>query len=164
VDRDGRPVIASTYMARVPTHSVRFAQLRYSVRLAKEQWNTVVVADRDDGYSGGDGRNYTGALTHLHIDSANTPHIVFSDIASSHNPQNVLSTGQVRYAVFDGISWNLSTVYRQQSPQAFYEGAEMGGQCLVISPDRKTVQVIGQELESTGENVYRYHLVHFKIK
>jgi hypothetical protein len=150
LDRTGRPVIVSTYVARVETKSVRYARLCYSVR--------------SDGYFGSDGRNYTGALTHLKFDLNNRPHIVFSDIASSHNPRNVLSTGQIRYAVFDGSSWKISTIYRQPSPQAFYQGREMAGQCLVISEDGEKIQVVGQELISTAEDVYTFKLVHFVIK
>lgn len=164
LDTTGRPVVASTYVARVETRSVRYAQLCYSVRLDKEQWETTVVADRDDGYYGTDGRNYTGALPDIKIDSNNTPHIVFSDIASSHNPQNVLSTGQIRHAVFNGSSWDISTIYRQPSPQGFYQGTEMGGQCLVISGDGENIRVVGQELVSTAKDVYTYNLVHFVIK
>jgi len=164
LDKTGRPVIASTYVARVKSHSVRYAQLCYSVRLDNGDWETTIVADKDDGYYGTDGRNYTGALPHLKFDLNNRPHIVFSDIASSHNPQNVLSTGQIRYAVFNGPSWDLTTIYRQPSPQGFYQGTEMGGQCLVISRDVKSIRVVGQEMVSTAENVYTYKLVHFVIK
>jgi hypothetical protein len=85
-------------------------------------------------------------------------------MASSHNPQNVLSTGQIRYAVFNGSSWDISTIYRQPSPQGFYQGTEMGGQCLVISGDGENIRVVGQELVSTAEDVYTYNLVHFVIK
>jgi len=164
LDKTGRPVIASTYVARVKTHSVKYAQLCYSVRLDNGDWETTIVADKDDGYYGTDGRKYSGALPHVKIDLNNRPHIVFSDIASSHNPQNVLSTGQIRYAVFNGSSWDISTIYRQPSPIDFYEGTEMGGQCLLISEDGEKIQVVGQELVSTAEDVYTYNLVHFVIK
>ncbi len=164
VDRAGVPVIASTYIARVPTHSVRYAQLCYSVRVGEGLWETTVVADEGDGYFGTDGRHYTGALPHLELDRDDTPHIVFSDIASSHNPQNVLSTGQIRYAVLRGSTWDLSTIYRQPSPQGFYQGVEMAGQCLVLSEDGEKIQVVGQELSSTAENVYSYRLVHHVIR
>jgi hypothetical protein len=164
VDRAGVPVIASTYVARVETRSVRYADLCYSVRVGDGRWETTVVAREGDGYHGTDGRNYTGALPHLELDRDDTPHIVFSDIASSHNPQNVLSTGQMRYAVRSGSSWDLFTLYRQPSPQGFYQGLEMAGQCLVISGDGERIQVVGQELSSTAENVYSYRLVHQVIK
>jgi hypothetical protein len=164
LDKTGRPAIASTYVARVSSKSVRYAQLCYSVRSDSGQWATTIIAERDDGYHGSDGRNYTGALPHLKFDLNNRPHIVFSDIASSHNPQNVLSTGQIRYAVFNGSSWEISTIYRQPSPQAFYQGREMAGQCLVISEDGEKIQVVGQELITTAEDVYTYQLVHFVIK
>ena len=164
LDRTGRPAIASTYVARVVTRSARYAQLCYSVRSDSGEWRTEVVAERDDGYYGTDGRNYTGALPHLEFDLNNRPHIVFSDIASSHNPQNVFCTGQIRYAVFNGDTWDLSTLYRQPSPRSFYECTEMGGQCLVISRNGKRIQVVGQEMVSTAEDVYTYGLVHFNIE
>ncbi len=164
VNRAGVPVVASTYVARVPTHSVRYARLCYSVRVGAGLWETTVVADQGDGYFGTDGRHYTGALPHLELDRDDTPHIVFSDIASSHNPQNVLSTGQIRYAVRRGSTWDLSTIYRQPSPQGFYQGVEMAGQCLFLSEDGEKIQVVGQELSSTAENVYSYRLVHHVIR
>ena len=164
VDRAGVPVVASTYVARVPTHSLRYAQLCYSVRVGEGLWETTVVADEGDGYYGTDGRQYTGALPHLELDLDDTPHIVFSDVASSHNPQNVLSTGQIRYAVLRGSTWDVSTIYRQPSPQGFYQGLEMAGQCLVISSDGERIQVVGQELNSTAENVYSCRLIHHVIR
>ena len=164
LDRTGRPAIASTFVACVVTKSARYAQLCYSVRLDNGEWQTEVVAERDDGYHGTDGRNYTGALPHLQFDSSNRPHIVFSDIASSHNPQNVLCTGQIRYAVFNGHTWDLSTLYRQPSPRSFYECTEMAGQCLAISKDGNRIQVVGQEMVSTARDVYSHKLVHFRIK
>ena len=164
LDRTGRPAIASTFVARVVTRSARYARLCYSVRLANGEWQTEVVAERDDGYHGTDGRNYTGALPHLKFDLNNRPHIVFSDIASSHNPQNVLCTGQIRYAAFNGHSWDLSTIYRQPSPIGFYQSSEMGGQCLAISKDGNKIQVVGQEMVSTARDVYSYKLVHIRIK
>jgi hypothetical protein len=164
VNRAGVPVVASTYVARVETHSVRYAHLCYSVRVAEGRWETTVVADEGDGYYGTDGRHYTGALPHLELDQNDTPHIVFSDIASSHNPQNVLSTGQIRYAVRRGTTWDVSTVYRQPSPQGFYKGLEMAGQCLVLSEDGQSLQVVGQELSTSAENVYSCRLVHYVIK
>jgi hypothetical protein len=164
LDKSGRPVIASTYVARVQSRSVRYAQLCYSVRQDNGKWETQVVADKDDGYNGTDGKRYTGALPHLKIDSNNRPHIVFSDIASSHNPQNVLCTGQIRYAVFNGSSWDISIIYRQQPPKRFYKGKEMAGQCLVIPENGKKIQVIGQEMISTAKNVYTYKLLHFLVK
>lgn len=164
LDKTGRPVIASTYLALVQSRSAKYARLCYSVRLDNGEWETTEVAKIDDGYYGTDGRNYTGALPHLKFDLNNRPHIVFSDIASSHNPQNVLSTGQIRYAVFNGTSWDISTIYRQPSPQGFYQGKEMGGQCLVISADGEKIQVVGQELNSTAQDVYTYNLVHLVIK
>ena len=164
LDKTGRPVVASTYVARVMSRSVSYTQLYYSVRLDSGQWETTIVADRDDGYYGTDGRRYTGALPHLKIDSANRPHIVFSDIASSHGPTNYLNIGQIRYAVFNGTSWDISTIYLQPRPQSFFEAREMGGQCLAISGDREKIQVVGQELITTAKGVYTYQLVHFVIK
>ena len=164
LDKNGRPAVASTYVARVPTKSVRYTRLCYSVRGDKGEWKTVIVADEDDGYYGTDGRDYTGALPHLKFDSKNRPHIVFSDVASSHNPQCVLCAGQIRYAVLNGSSWNISTIYRQPSPKSFYTCAEMGGQCLVISEDGKKIRVVGQEMISTAKDVYTYRLVDFVIK
>jgi len=164
LDHRGRPAVASTYVARVLTLSMSDAHLAYSVRQDDGTWHTTVVADEADGYLGTDGGKYTGALPHLKFDRQNRPHIVFSDIASSHGPYNYINIGQIRYAAFNGRSWDLTTVYRQPSPQAFYTASEMGGQCLVISEDGERIQVVGQELITTSKGVYTYQLVHFVIK
>jgi hypothetical protein len=164
LDQTGRPVVASTYVARVKSRSISYARLQYSVRQDNGKWETTVVADKDDGYYGTDGRNYTGGLPHLKFDINNTPHIIFSDIASSHGPTNYVNIGQIRYAVLNGRTWNLTTIYRQPLPQSFYTASEMGGQCLAISRDGESIQVVGQELITTEKGVYTYKLVHVVIK
>lgn len=164
MDQRGRPAVASTYVARVLTKSISYTHLAYSVRQDNGTWETIVVADKADGYYGTDSGNYTGGLPHLKFDNQNRPHIVFSDIASSHGPTNYINIGQIRYAVFNGTSWDLITIYRQPSPQAFYTASEMGGQCLSISDDGEKIQVVGQELITTSKGVYTYNLVHFVIK
>ena len=164
LDKTGRPAVAYTYVSRVRTRSASNTRLCYAVRSDKNRWETAVVADSDDGYDGNDGRGYTGALPHLKIDDNNTPHMVFSDIASSHRPKNVFNIGQIRYAVFNGSSWDISTIYRQSPPKGFYNAREIAGQCLVISGDGKKIQVVAQEMISRRKNVYTHKLVYFVIK
>ena len=79
-------------------------------------------------------------------------------------PTNYVNIGQIRYAVFNGRSWDLTKIYRQALPRAFYTAREMGGQCLAISGDGEKIQVVGQELITTEKGVYTYELVHFVIK
>ncbi len=164
IDAVGRPIVATTYVARVPTRSARYAQLRYSIRHGKENWATTVVADGDAGYYGWDGREYTGALPHLVIDKKNKVHLLFSDIASSHNRLNYLNIGYLRYAVLNGSSWDITTVYEQPRPNGFFNATEMAGHCLLISPDGESINVVGQELVTTEEQQYQYDLVYLTIK
>ncbi|MCP5050238.1 MAG: hypothetical protein GY940_23935 [bacterium] len=164
LDKTGRPAVAYTDVARVPTFSVRYMKLYYAVRLGKGRWKKTVVAQKDGGYYGGDGRQYTGALPHLIIDDHNTPHIAFSDVASGHGPKNFLNIGNIRYAVFNGSSWDISTIYRQPLPKNFFKAREMAGHCMVMSGDGKKIQVVGQEMNITDKRAYTSKLVHFRIK
>ena len=64
-------------MARVPTLSASSCKLHFLQRADDGQWSSEIVADRDDGYYGADGRRYTGALCHLVFDSHDVPHVAF---------------------------------------------------------------------------------------
>jgi len=132
LDQEDRPAISCTYVARVPTGSARYAKLHLLRRIAENEWQSTLVAENDDGYYGGDGRNYTGALSHLKFDQNNNPHIIFSDIASSHAGNNYLNLGNIRYAEYNGSSWKISTLYRQTRPESYFKATEMYGLCLLF--------------------------------
>ncbi len=78
------------YMKRVYTRSAVYCKLFLLKRVGMDNWQTEIVAEGDDGYYAGDGRTYTGGLSHLVFDSNNTPHIIFSDIASAHWGENAV--------------------------------------------------------------------------
>ena len=164
MDAEDRPVVASTYIARVPSRSATSAQLQYSVREKMGVWNTTVVTSQDDGYFGGDGRGFTGAMPHLVFDQNFTPHIIFSDIASSHAGRNYLNIGQIRYAILEAGAWNLKTIYHQPNPTNYFNAEEMGGHCLLVSRDGANIDVVGQAVISSSERNYKYELIHHKIK
>lgn len=160
LDSSGTPFISCMYVARVPTGSASYCKLFLLNRMGENNWRTEIIAEQDDGYYGGDGRNYTGALSHLVFDNNNTPHVVFSDVASSHWGSNYLNLGNIRYGVKEGGIWRLQTIYRQPLPTAFHEATEMGGMCLLISEITGAVRVVGQELVITGDNQYTCGLVN----
>jgi hypothetical protein len=139
-----------------------YCKLHYLKRLGFGYWQAEVVADSDDGYYASDGRSYTGGLAHLVFDADNTPHIIFSDIASAHwgdNNSCVLNVGNIRYAVLrDGV-WNLRTIYRQPKPLASYNAFEMHAMCLVVSNLTDSIRVIGEEMEITDFYEYDSRLV-----
>jgi len=167
LDESGTPAIASTVLAHVPTGSADDAQLLYSQRLGDGTWQSAVAANSDDGYHGSDGHDYTGGIPHLVFDSQNRPHIIFSDVASSHSRQtgrNFLNLGNIRYAVFNGSSWDISTIYRQPSPTDFVDAVEMMGMCLVMSANGQHIRVVGQELVSTTKTSFNFSLVQVVIK
>ena len=150
------------YVKRVYTRSASYCRLLLLKRLDYNNWSSETVASNDDGYYAGDGRNYTGGLSHLVFDSSNTPHVIFSDIASAHwgeNRSNVFNIGNIRYGVFEDGAWNITTIYRQPMPTAFYNATEMHGMCLVISDNIDTIRVIGEEMVITGENQYSRKLL-----
>jgi len=163
LDSLNNPHISCCYIGRVPTGSAMYAKLLYVSRTADNLWNSETVADSDDGYYGKDGRDYTGGLTHLVFDKFNKPHIVFSDIASSHAGQNYFNLGNIRYAVKEEGSWNIKKIYQQPLPKGQYNATEMYDMCLLISENSGKIQVIGQELEIASGNSYSCTFTHHVI-
>jgi hypothetical protein len=165
LDRAGTPHVSCMYVQRCPTFSAISTHLLFLKRIGTGNWSVDTVAESDDGYYGSDGRNYTGALSHLVFDEQDRPHIVFSDVASFHEEinnhvTNVLITGNVRHAVLRSGSWNLTTVYRQPAPSGFFHAVEMHGLCLLMPPASATVHVVGQELTITSMNTYTCGTIH----
>lgn len=159
LDADDTPYISCMYVNRVYTYSAVYCKLFLLKREGDGVWSKEVVAETDDGYYGTDGRRYTGALSHLVFDSENIPHIIFSDVASSHEIYQHLNVGNIRHAVKRNGTWDIQTIYHQPCPVAFDLATEMFGQCLVISDQTDTLRVIGQELEDYGW--YRVCLLSF---
>jgi hypothetical protein len=122
-----------------------------------------VIASQDDGYYGGDGRNFTGALCHLIFDSYNKPHIVFSDIAATHWDYQRMNVGNIRYGFFSDGNWDIKTIYRQPLPEGFFNATEMHGICLINLEEFETIRIIGQELVITGENQYSCNPLCFTL-
>lgn len=162
LNTDGVPFIACVYIDRVSTGSATYAHLLLLERLGPGNWDSQVIADRDDGYHGGDGRDYTGGLAHLVFDSQNTPHVIFSDIASTHWPGTQrLSLGNIRYGVARNGNWEFRTIHRNTSPADYFAGTETHGLSLVISETTNTIHVVGQELVLTSERNYTSNLLDY---
>jgi hypothetical protein len=162
LDNDGVPHISCMYLARVPTHSATSSRLLLLERRGSGNWHSEVVADFDDGYYGGDGRGYTGGLSHLVFDSHNTAHIIFSDLAATHWPGTQrVTVGNIRYGVRENGAWSVSTVYRQPVPTDFFSGREMHGMCLLVSEESNTVRIVGEELVLASERDYSSNLMTF---
>ncbi|PWB67679.1 hypothetical protein C3F09_13105 [candidate division GN15 bacterium] len=162
-DTNDVPYIACDYIDRVPTYSAYLWKLLLLKRIGDGSWTSEVVATQSDGYSGGDGTQFTGGLAHLVFDRSNTPHIVFSDIASTHWPirNQCVNVGNIRYAVRAGATWDIRTIYRQPLPTGFYNATEMLELCLNIPKRTDTMRVIGVELVVTGEYEYTTSLLEF---
>lgn len=164
LDNNNKPYVTGMYKKRVSTGSAVYCRLLVAGRLSADNWPAEVIASSDDGYYATDGRTYTGGLSHLVFDRDNTPHVVFSDIASSHwgeNGTNRLNIGNIRHGVLEDGVWNITTIYRQPLPTSFLNATEMHGMCLTISEDTGAMRVVGQELEITGDNQYTSSLVDF---
>jgi len=164
LDNSGTPYISCMYVNRVVTYSATYCKLFLLERLGYNSWRSEVIADSDDGYYSGDGRRYTGGLSHLVFDSNDTPHIVFSDIASNHwsGPQR-LCVGNVRYGICENGDWNITTIYRQPLPTGVLSATEMHGLCLAISEKTGTIRIIGEELVVTGAYQYTCNLLDFAL-
>lgn len=159
LDGDGLPHISCMYVSRVATASARYSKLLLLKRSKNGEWRSQTVAEFDDGYYGSDGRDYTGALSHLVIDRDDDFHIIFSDVASSHWDYNRLNVGNIRYAKWVDGAWKVTTLYRQPLPTGFYSATEMYGMCLLLSEESGAVYIVGQEMKIAGENQYTTRLV-----
>lgn len=162
INNNGIPCISCTYIHRVSSGSATLAKLQFLTRLSFGEWSVETVATNDDGYFGRDGRGYTGGLTHLVFDKDSNPHIVFTDIASSHSGLQSWNLGNIRYATKKDGVWNLSTIYHQDQPFSYYNATEMYGLCLLISDDR--IQVVGQQLKVTSSTNSTFELIHKVIE
>jgi len=164
LDRNETPYISCMYVKRCYTYSAQYCKLYLLKRSGENTWTKTIIADHDDGYYGHDGRDYTGGLTHLVFDENNTPHIIFSDIASTHwpHPENqCLNMGNIRYGVLEDDVWNLTTIYRQPLPTRFFIATEMYGMCLIVSEITNTIRIVGQEMVITDDNEYSCNLLDF---
>jgi hypothetical protein len=159
LDASGTPHVVCSYINRVQTYSANYSRLLFLTRLGRGNWRSEVIADRDDGYYGGDGRSYTGALAHLVFDENNRPRVVFSDIASTHWPYQRLNVGNIRYGVPGGDGWRTRTLYRQPLPTSFTQATEMHGLILLLPEQGNTVRVVGQELQIRSETDYSCRLL-----
>lgn len=163
LDNNNRPFITCCYIGRVPTGSASYAKLYLVERAGKNNWQIEEVATYDDGYYGGDRGNYTGALSDLVFDKENTPHIIFSDIASSHAGRNYLNVGNIRYATLKDGEWKRQTVYRQPLQNGFYDATEMYGMCLLYSELNEVFSIIGQEVIVESEQEETFNLIEIKL-
>jgi len=150
LDMSGNPAIVGTEMGHAVTGSVTYARLRFISRSGPNSWNPVVVSETADNYVGNDGNKFTGVNARLVFDNQNRPHILFSDLASSHNQNgwNYTKDGQIRNAVLDGGQWTITNLY-SQSP----DNGEMHKLWLHVSPSGSEVYILGQEVIRVG-NVY----------
>lgn len=164
VKNDGTPALSCCYISRVPAGSASSAKLLYLERNPEGIWHETTVCKKEDDYFGSDGKGYTGALTHLLFDSNDTPHIVFTDIASSHNSKgiNYLNLGNIRYAVLKNEAWSTRTIYRHNRPESFYKATEIYNQCISISEDNR-ITITAQELTTYKEYQYTVNLIHMTI-
>jgi hypothetical protein len=162
LDHAGVPHVSCMYVHRYPAGSAISSKLVFVRRVGPDNWVSETVADTDDGYYGTDGRAFTGGMSHLVFDHNDAPHIIFSDIASSHwNGINHLNAGNIRLAVYRDGAWDVTTVYRQPLPDGFFDATEMHGMCLAMSAGSDTIRVIGQELEIFDTANYTCRLIDF---
>ena len=158
LDKNDIPYIACTYVSRVSTGSSMSAKLHLLRRTGISFWSSELIADKDDGYYGTDGRRYTGGLNNLLFDTNNNPHILFTDIASSHAGMNYWNLGNIRHAVKINNEWKIEKVYEQNLPTGFFSANEIYSLCGLITSNAK-VKIIAQELSIIGENNYTFNLL-----
>ncbi len=137
----GVPAVAALLRYNVMTGSDSASQLFFTQRQAPGAWAATLVASTADNYSGSDGGNFTGWFPDLAFATNGAPHIIFSDLASSHiggYEQAVI--GQVRYAVYSGGQWNVTTLYPQSA--ANWQGLYAAR--LLLAPDGTSYDILAR--------------------
>ncbi len=162
LDHSGNPAVTCTYVARVPTGSAMNAKLWLHTRVSDNQWRSEMICESDDGYYGTDGRRYTGGLTHLQFDRQNNPHVIFTDIASSHAGMNYFNLGNIRYAKKVSGSWQIEKIYQQPLPEGNYNAREIYDMCLLPDYAHNKLQIVAQEIVLENALDYEFNLIHFE--
>ncbi len=162
LDNSGNPAVACAYIARVPTGSAMNAKLWLHTRVSDNQWKSEMICESDDGYYGTDGRRYTGGLTHLLFDRQNNPHVIFTDIASSHAGMNYFNLGNIRYAKKVSGSWQIEKIYQQALPEGNYNAHEIYDMCLLADYANNKLHIIAQEILMENALDYEFNLLHFE--
>lgn len=117
VSRGGAVAIATSFERIADSGSLLAGELRYLFRNSNGSWGGGTVANRSDGYVGGDGNIASGFNATLQFDSLDRPHIAFTDFAAQHidgNQSNL--SGQIRHAYWDGSRWSIRTLLHQGPP------------------------------------------------
>jgi hypothetical protein len=116
LDADDRPVVAAHFQVRVETGSLQSAELRVYLREGADDFCRETVISRSDGYEGGDGPNFTGALPIAEIDGTGRIHVVFVDQAIWHDASGWANEmrGNLRHAVRGSTGWAVTTLVEQQ--------------------------------------------------
>jgi hypothetical protein len=117
IDANDQPAIAAATSQHHGGWSIKWLKLYFYSRDASGTWNAELIADKADGFVGGDGNKYTGHQTQLFFDGFGQPYVVFSDLASWHIGYNYRAPGQIRYALKACDQWHYHTVFRQDGQQ-----------------------------------------------
>jgi hypothetical protein len=153
---EGEPLIAASYQVRVTTGSLVSSQLRF-YRRAQGKWCIETVAVENDGYQGEDGPRFTGDVPKLFLDATGGIHLLFHDLAQWHDKNGYANStsGQVRYAVRVGKSWQLFTLFPQQghlkSPKPL-QSFDLSQITLDVSG--KNIYVVGLERLWQTDSIY----------
>lgn len=158
LNNDGDPFITCVYIKRVPTGSAMETKLLFFKRSINGEWSSEIIASMDDGYFGTDGNNYTGGLSQLVFDRNNNPHIIFTDIASSHNGLQRWTLGNIRYAAKIDDVWNLSTIYRSLLPINYYNANEIYNLKLIYPENSNLIKIMGQKIITQDNTNYKVNL------
>ncbi|WP_372369663.1 hypothetical protein [Candidatus Uabimicrobium sp. HlEnr_7] len=169
VHNEGKVYIASTFRRVVSSGSLVFSKLLWSYR-AKGKWKTETIADQSQGYSGSDGRKYTGASPHSFFDEKGRAHIIFNDISSWHSKGfNDFTEGNLRHSYQKGSTWKNEILYPQvgqwHKKQPLYEflypvAIYTRGKLHCFGIERVTN---GKTTRFSGEKPMTFSIVHIVV-
>lgn len=155
-DASGNAYIAAHFTRRAKTGSYKIAELRIYGK-GTDSWCSETIATKNDGFTGKDGDNFTGAEPQLVIDGAGQLHVTFLDQAVWHDSKNQQNEirGNPRYAARTPNGWTMTTLLKQ-SGQTESSNPLLGfsNALLLVSPDGTGVALAGVVFSWETASIY----------
>lgn len=152
---NGEPIVAATFQQRVMTGSMKMSQLRVYSRNGND-WCYDKVADKQDGFEGGDGNNFTGTMPVVKLDATGHVYVLFHDRSTWHSDgmENYI-VGQPRLAIATADKWTMTTLFPQPGQTESSKPLHgFGWDDIAVTPDGSTVVLFGVQSMWDTDSMY----------
>ncbi len=162
LDPSDRPIVVAHFQQRVVTGSFQSTELRAYVWEEGEGGSdgafcAETVATQNDGYEGGDGTSFTGALPVAGMDASSRVHAVWLDQSIWHDASGYMNEirGQIRHASLGTNGWSV-TRFGDQSGQSESTSPLVGygAPLLAVLPDDAGVVVVAVQHTWSTDSIY----------